>query len=477
MHFASGDDALVLDPSSIIVARQFGSAEVNASRLASFTMVLPEEGTGTFFENVRRVPPGHLLIANRPEDHRCIRWHEPDFRNSCRTREEAIKAVDALLDKSIQHSLDGATRPALMLSSGLDSNILLSRLADRLDRLPAFCGAPPRASESAENECMSAAKSASGFPGTDFHSIDGEPTWIEQLPAMFERYERPYYNPGNIGWMDAIYTRAREGGNNTLFHGMLGNFTVSRTRHGELSDAIRRKQWSQVLVSLTVAKRRGWRAVYRMIYTALLDHLPAWLTRLANGRSTDSLATEHYLRSDHEAVVRAGRKEADHGVLPHRDSHRLHLPHEYWRRLVNYLDWGLYRRGIKRTFGLDLVDPYADRALAEFCVSLPAWMFGNGEEDRSLARALIDARIPSQIRDATERRLQGSDWRAAAQRQTQSTSELIAWARSRPRWNAMFDLDALEKDHAKLDRLLGTQALAFANAVTALAFSRWVESR
>ena len=485
MFLTERHDGVALDQDARVLAQLSGRAEVDYERLSAFVMVLPEEGSHSFYRGVARIEQGGICRVRMGHSSGFEKWFARGQMTEPGNWQDAVGHVAALLDQAVRRTLGKSRAPTLMLSSGLDSNLILSRAARHAPSLSAICAAPSLSSSDARqpeyDESDLACRSARAFR-VPCDIVRTEPGWIEQVPDELQIYGRPYYNPSNARWLGAVRNAAAAKGSDLLLHGLLGNFTISRTRAGGLSAAIAARRWSAVRSEVGRTWRASPRSWWREVRSATLDRLPHPVIRAAGPRSGSQLAQDYFLHADHEAVGRALAREIASGVLPHREDHRISEPGEQWRRLINFMDPGPLHYGLRRTFGFDLRDPFADLDLVEACVAIPAWMFADAGIDRALARELLDENIPGSIREGVVRASQGADWARAEAAQRGTSLDLLDWAHHHSSVADVFDLPALREmvKNGPPSRA-GDRAghLSYrsrcGNALAALAFARWVE--
>lgn len=130
LFYAETKGDLLISPSISVLTRQpHVSATLNRAALADYTLdrhVLDE----TFFEAVRRVPPGHVLrIA--PEGRRLFRYWDPAPDGVVKwLTDDEVDQFDDVLDRAVNRCLNLGTT-GIFLSGGLDS---VSVAAVALDR-------------------------------------------------------------------------------------------------------------------------------------------------------------------------------------------------------------------------------------------------------------------------------------------------------------------------------------------------------
>jgi asparagine synthase (glutamine-hydrolysing) len=84
-------------------------------------------------------------------------------------------------------------------------------------------------------------------------------------------------------------------------------------------------------------------------------------------------------------------------------------------RLVPLLgtDPGSYNKGSLAMSGVDSRDPTSDRALVEFCLSVPSEVYLHGGRPRGLARLALADRLPPAVVSERRKGYQAADWHEA----------------------------------------------------------------
>ena len=143
---------------------------------------------------------------------------------------------------------------------------------------------------------------------------------------------------------------------------------------------------------------------------------------------------------------------------------------------------GLHNRAIERRYGFKPRDAFADRALVEASLRMPARLFRDAKGERAIARRLLDPRLPQAIRDGGPPAVQGAGWRHGLIAEREALVDLVQWARGDDLMRGLFALDAVQR---RLDTIPAqpvrtmTDYMAYrfdlAPVLTALAFARWIE--
>jgi asparagine synthetase B (glutamine-hydrolysing) len=132
LFYARVPGGLLLSPSANTLAAQPGvDARLNRALLADMFCSRWPDSQETYYDEVRRVPPGHLLRVT-PDRFECHRYWDPappgapvDWAD-----QEELEHFDSLFDQAVDRSL-GLGPTAIYLSGGLDSISVAAVAADR----------------------------------------------------------------------------------------------------------------------------------------------------------------------------------------------------------------------------------------------------------------------------------------------------------------------------------------------------------
>jgi len=379
-------------------------------------------------------------------------------RHSGKTGQDTAAQANALLEEAAGKALGKITRPAMLLSGGLDSPLAAAAL---LRRLPAD-------------------QSLHSFTFTPLAQWDGridagrmgdESALVREFSAMHPRLKPQFFSNDGVGFdhksremmvamgiapagmtnlymYHALYDAAAKAGCDGIISAGLGNFTYSSSGLWALGEQFRSLQWRALARNLR-GPNLDWRSPARRFaaYVAMPmvpEGLRGGLRRLIKSKRPDWFldavtALNPKLRGSPEAMDGQGRPINPFEGTFHRDRQQ---------DVADAIGGGAElesdsQQGFEQLYGLRQRDITAYRPLVEYCLSLPGEAFLADGTDRLLARRMGVGRLPESIRMNQLYGSHGVDWhvRMSAQR-----SELLAEMKrcaQDPELAALLDCDRL----------------------------------
>lgn len=387
-------------------------AEFVTERLA----LVPQFGSRTFFRDVERVQPGHVIRVSaaglasqkywRPSPTCTSKIRPADF-------EEGLRSV---VDQAVAAQLRGSGNVvASHLSGGLDSSTVTATAA-RL--FPAgeivaftavpragFLGRTPPATIASEGDL--AAATARLYPNIEHVLIEssGESP-LAGLDRSFVYEQQPSANLCNSVWGRAINRAARDRGASVLFKGALGNLTMSYSGLELLPYLLARGHLLDLVTHAVKLKRNGM-PLLALGAQVLGPFVPAplWRTlRRLGGRSISPMSFSAANLSLAELSRKSWERGFDIAGRPRADP--------YEGRLWAYAqaDGGNSYKAVLAEYGLSVRDPTADKRVIEFSLAAPLEEYVRDGVPRSLARRAFSDRLPPAVTGSRLRGYQAADW-------------------------------------------------------------------
>lgn len=429
------------------IERRLNDAKLADHALFNFT----GEGEG-WYMGLHRVPLGSV-VEFTPDREQVRGYYDfgaiPEVR--CASTADYLAEARHVLTEATRAALAGSTRPAAMLSGGLDSALVATSALDLLggeQELPTFSFVP-----------------CPGWHGAELPGRYGdERPLVEELAAMHPRLRPQFFdNPGqrldddfnamfaatgaapinlvNLTMYHPMWRVARDMGCDRILLGEFGNVTLSNSGDWAFAEWFARLRWGRLTGALHSSfddERPLWR---RFIGSAVLPWVPdpVWRWQRRVRGCIDIFEAASPLRRDYAVASGAVERAAAAGVPVAR--HPVHdrladfrsIHHEAWGEFSDIYD------GFEQLYGIEQRDPMAWRPLLEFCAGIPSDLFVRDGERRWLARELGRGVLPDSIRRNRRKGLHQADWHLRLGRQRERLLALLTAMERVPRLADMID--------------------------------------
>lgn len=428
---------------------------INEAKLADNALFNPGDDRTGWFEGIDCVPLGTELRFD-PGGMRERRYH--DLYSLPRVRlgsdAEYIEAAHSLLADATRAALRGASRPAIMLSGGLDSPQVAAKALAVLpagSELHAFTFTPEAGWDGHEapgsfgNERPYVEAFARQHPGLVTHFEDNAGSSFDAgLAEMFFATGSAAINQTNFSHFHALWRGARAAGCDVVLGADYGNFTFSAEGGWGFPEYLLRGRWRQLYRALRNIEGDGRAPLRRFLALCVLPFLPDrlwhWQRRLRG--QPDVFAIASPLRTDY--AVSSGALER---------GKRAGQPVRRWPVLGRQREFELFQRndhcdimhGFEQIYGLPQRDPTAWRPFVEFCLGLPTELFLRDGQTRWLAREMARGIMPEAQRLEKRHGRHGADWHVKlTRRRSELLAEVERLAQSE-RLNAMIDFPKIRQ--------------------------------
>ncbi len=364
------------------------SPRLSSLRLAEYFAYEELSGSQTFFDSVRSLLPGEMILVQAGLARR--RWltrPRLDARIERAHWEEYVEEFAEHLDGSVRRCLEGLDRVAVLMSGGLDSTPIAAlaarHLADRSERPPldpvtalSWRMSDPRGDESAYIRSVAekiglAVEWIDCDDATPFSDLDHWPVH----PCTPEQTSFRWFHQRS-------YARAAALGHTVLLSGFCGDALYVNARRWAW-DLLSAEGPGRAIDRLReVAAEIGWRRTLRtQVFGPLLPRarglrreLPDYLTASAR---RELAARAHWP----EKLETARRPRQAERLLALLDAHGANVERHY-----------------TEPFGLEQRTPLRDFALVQFMLSVPDHLLQQGTETRPVLRAAVTGLIPDEVR-------------------------------------------------------------------------------
>ncbi|MCL4834681.1 MAG: hypothetical protein KJZ86_19740 [Caldilineaceae bacterium] len=397
----------------------------NLARMAEILCPDAEDGATTGYVDVLRLPPAHWMVVDGGGVHIRRYWFPEDMAEERLESDNAYaEKLLCLLGRAVERRLACQGEVGISLSGGLDSGGVAALAAPSLAagnrRLAAFTSVPfgpPAASLARQGPTDESGLAAA--VATHIGNIDLRPVTAERITPLagiewaLRVHDEPSHPAGNCYWLWAVQQAAQSQGVGVLLTGTAGNNTLSWTGlPPDLTPLLWPWRWAEMADALAALRGRSHAGLGRLLLAGIARPLARSLRDgLAGPRPGPSALSPVPMRF-WQRVGMPGVLESLEKEQEKEDPRRFH-----WRSFgpgVSSLGARQYQTGWES--GLDLLDPTGDRALVEFCATVPAEQFHSGVQDRRLMRRALAGLLPEAVRLQRGRGRQAADlgYRVAA---------------------------------------------------------------
>jgi asparagine synthase (glutamine-hydrolysing) len=471
--------------------------ELSEEKMADFLVLNHADHKTTFYRDIFRVLPAHLLTVTSEGAMTERRyWSPADIRPIRLGSDQAY--ADGLrdcLDRAVRRQMRSAHPIGCYLSGGLDSSSVAAlaarALGEKGQRLAAFTQVPregfsgpvPFGRYGDETPYVEAIRAAIG--NIDITYVrNNEVDDFADLERLFMFLEAPVRNPTNLGWMLAIPRLARAQGRRVLLGGQLGNFTISWFGWSQAVDHLLRGR--------LITAYRQWRMSYRnspdsnavtlrklFIEPLAPDMVARWAYRRRHNKEGEPWIKHAAIRPEYAAAmgVNARARRAGHDFLyrNQRGERAKSLT------IVDY--FGDWQAATQAFHGVQTRDPTADIDVVNYCFGVPSEQFLAEGVDRSLIRRAMWGHLPEIVLTNRSVGLQSADWFEKLEARREKLSAEITELATSPLVRKAIDLDRLDRavrnwptGYWHRTSIIDEYHLALTRGVAGGRFLRWFEA-
>ena len=379
---------------------------INELRIGDFLQGSLEavDATSTFFEEVHRMPPAHVMTVSREGLTRRRYWRlvpGPELKlGSDRAYAEAFLDVFTEAVRARLRAPAGAV--GSMLSGGMDSGSIVAvacRIFEAEGRgpLPTFSGVGPDPETCVETRTIHAALAMPNLAPNLVNWAEMD-SYADDLIALTREIAEPF--DGQMTMMRAICLHAHRAGIKVLLDGAGGDLCFSNSAH--VRRLIRQMHWIEAWQETKAENRfrgaetstlRSWLSHQRRAWT------PLWVPRAKRQFPTRHRKVNLELfHPDFAARINlAARKEEERRQWPKtRLSHGAYIAHVLQQGFMTAARERYDRTGAASA--IEMRDPFMDARVMQFCVSLPLRQLTQGGWPKILLRRSMDTLMPDAVR-------------------------------------------------------------------------------
>ncbi len=382
--------------------------EPDTLTLARMMLAAPDTGANTLYRGICWVGSAERVTLTRDRTSITRVW-EPVERPMLRLPSDAayVEAARSIFDTAVRDRLRCAGPIATSISGGLDSSAVAAtaaRLADP-ERVRGYCMVPRPDTQARDtaghypDETPFVRAIATRHANLDVTFLD-QGYALSDPDRVIPHMQMPAIAPGNLLWFAPLCERAAQDGVTTMLDGAMGNLTFSAPGEDPATALWRRGEWGR-LARLLMKPSDQWHTARRLAgaVRSRLQARPA-VPIIASASINPEFAQAHHLDQviEQDAIAHLSEKGGD----PLLRNLRFTL-----LRARAQMEQGA---ALRHLHGVTRSDPFADRRLIDFTLSLPPDLFRRGGVSRRFARRVFADRLPHEVVTNRRRGLQDTEW-------------------------------------------------------------------
>lgn len=423
--------------------------ELNEAKLASSMIIALRSKVQehTFFKNIFNLPPATTITVL---PHKVVRFNywEPTLNNlEPKDDEEYFKTFRELLFNSIKNRMHSKFPVAISLSGGLDSSALTC-IASRITKhhfRPFFVVSSVSQEEyqGGEFDNRYFIRSIQEREEIQVKQVTPRPEDVfSNLEQLFFQSEAPIVSHNHYMY-SRLYQTAAENEARIILDGRWGEIGPSFIGCGYLAEIAKQWQLLQLIKEVSrIANSEGkkfWEILVRDVLSILFPKYfkPAQFAKRSGNDVRSTVIHPQFFKK---------MELAEHYI----DSNTTHRP-----RMLPNIRHNLLRAvqaGLANTdshlgipSNINVLYPFKDKKLIEFCLSIPGRLFNNGEWTRFLIRAGLEEMLPQEIQWQKEKLKSSPDHHYFLQQNWQVARDIVNSVKSGDIATEYVDIGYLKK--------------------------------
>jgi asparagine synthase (glutamine-hydrolysing) len=406
-YYLLGDSHFVFASSALgVVAAGCEPKRINQERLADYLVPGMEgaDNTSSWFEGVRRMPPAHIAKLS----HRgfCMReyWRpDPGARLTLSSDQEYVDAFEDVLTSAIRVRMRSHRPVASMLSGGLDSStiVAVARKIQGGRTLATISGVSEQGEDCRES---SFSRLVIDQGGSEARLL--RPSDVSSINRRLRQTDELLEDPFDALWVlhKMIYLSAQQHGQVAVMDGIDGDGVASLTS-GYPAFLIRSGNWlaaTREIIGMRKNYHAGkypiWKDYTGILRSILIPEFARKLKRKLHKSDRDSVGDQALISSEFAAKTNLQERQQRYREESNlRNCGSLQQAHAK-RLTVPYLTAGIERYGrLAAVCGVEQRQPFLDKRVVEFCLSLPWRMKVRNGWSKYGLRLVAERMLPPEV--------------------------------------------------------------------------------
>lgn len=393
--------------------------QLNKRQLGALLLAYPGKPDETSYEHIKKVPSASKVILKTGSTKTILYWQPNSTTKHYSKNEEAYEEFNHLLHLVLDEIITNDTIVATTLSSGLDSSFLTAFTAQKMasQNRPLFAVTAVPLNEYKElesarrygNELFLSQLLVARFSNL-VHVIDNAQN-VSLLGALHQSLKihgYPVRNALNQHWLLSMLQQLQLIEVKKLLIAQMGNLTISWP-FVELRQSLIRKFLQIAAMKMNIDNRQFVLRHKNLYNKQFLKQyqLPLFFKQAQYHPSFQSFSFD--------------------------EKRNYFLKQYLWQ---GYSTWN--EKGIH--YNIDIVDPFADPRIINFCFSLPTHFFVKHKESRLFVKRLGKELVPTEIINNPKRAIQSADIELRIQKEYNQIKNLLKYSLKNDLLNEIFDV-------------------------------------
>ncbi len=394
--------------------------QLNKMLIASLILGYTGKSDETIFNEIYKAPAASNVIISKHNYNIQRYWQIKKNIIKYKNEIEYYEHFEYILNQAINENINFDDTIACTLSSGLDSSFLTARIATILQNKNIYAITSIPVKEFKEfsegrrygNEEPLARLVAKKYSNI-IHIIDdaNENNIIDLLKKSLIIHGYPLRNAINQHWIISMFEKLAMYNVNKLFIAQMGNLTVS---------------WPFIIKKNNILFK---------------------INNILNTKFPTKKIIKQHKEYFNKNFLRANNFHYylwKNDYFPYFDSFISYNKRKYFLNqllLQGFSSWN--DKGI--FYGINVIDPFADPRIVEYCYSIPEYLFEKSKEKRLFIKAISKNYIPEEIINNSKKAIQAADIRIRIENEINEIQKLLKFSSEINELNEILDTSKLQK--------------------------------
>jgi len=343
---------------------------INKDRLLHYFALTQPQNNGCFYENIQQLKGGqYLTISGQTNKIEPYYIPQQKLKSKDKSTEKLAEKFKHLLQTVIAFQTQGESRIGVMMSGGMDSTLVAASALATNKQISTFSYVFPNMPEANESIWIDAMRSLD----LDMHTFSGERHWPLLSPWHISP-NSPVSNPYRP-LKSIIYNQAKNKKINIVLTGVFADHLYTGYIYW-LVDQVKKRPLSAIKSVFSTIKKHGLKTGLKQIapkkWSSNTTLNAPWLSKEAQLKLKSKISQQTIRKSPHSQQFNLVT-----GIATAQSSW---MDNEY-----SFME------------GISVRHPFRDRRIVEFFLAIPAWLLGDFNQPKKLAKTTAKDLLPASI--------------------------------------------------------------------------------